>query len=211
MEQGAPPDGFYIVLRGSLSIRVSAPGGDPGSIKLDTVVFKIVKDPSAQVNALLAGDVDAFPPELAPWREVLRGRSMLVRKTDPIPIECVARGYLSGSGWKDYQKTGMVCGIRLPAGLKEEKDNNGTRLAAILKRPEVEVEHLLPHVPELARFPRGVLRRMAIELKYEGYIAREIRSLEKQMLAHARNLEFEQAAMLATVASAISDCFKCIF
>jgi len=54
-----------------------------------------------------------------PHREILRGRSMLVRKTTPLPIECVARGYLAGSGWKDYQQTGSVCGIPLPAGLQE--------------------------------------------------------------------------------------------
>ncbi len=60
-----------------------------------------------------------FPGELAPYRDSLDGRAMLVRRTEPIPIECVARGYLSGSGWKDYQKTGTVCGIPLPAGLRE--------------------------------------------------------------------------------------------
>lgn len=60
-----------------------------------------------------------FSGELTPYRDSLEGRAMLVRRTDPIPIECVVRGYLSGSGWKDYQKTGTVCGIPLPAGLRE--------------------------------------------------------------------------------------------
>jgi phosphoribosylaminoimidazole-succinocarboxamide synthase len=60
-----------------------------------------------------------FSGELAPYRDSLEGRAMLVRRTEPIPIECVVRGYLSGSGWKDYQKTGAVCGISLPAGLRE--------------------------------------------------------------------------------------------
>jgi phosphoribosylaminoimidazole-succinocarboxamide synthase len=60
-----------------------------------------------------------FTGELAPFAEDLAGRSMLVQKTQPLPIECVVRGYLSGSGWKDYQKTGAVCGIALPAGLLE--------------------------------------------------------------------------------------------
>ena len=60
-----------------------------------------------------------FSGELAPYRDSLDGRAMLVRRTEPIPIECVVRGYLSGSGWKDYQKTGTVCGISLPAGLRE--------------------------------------------------------------------------------------------
>jgi len=70
-------------------------------------------------NHLISADVDAFPAELAPHREQLRGRSMLVRKTTPLPVECVARGYISGSGWKDYVATGEVCGVRLPAGLRE--------------------------------------------------------------------------------------------
>jgi len=60
-----------------------------------------------------------FPEELAPYRDELNGRAMLVRLTQPIPIECVVRGYLSGSGWKDYRATGKVCGIALPAGLRE--------------------------------------------------------------------------------------------
>jgi phosphoribosylaminoimidazole-succinocarboxamide synthase len=68
---------------------------------------------------VIATDAAAFPPALQPHADVLRGRSMLVRRTRPIPIECVARGYLSGSGWKEYQQTGSVCGVRLPAGLKE--------------------------------------------------------------------------------------------
>jgi phosphoribosylaminoimidazole-succinocarboxamide synthase len=62
-----------------------------------------------------------FPPELAPYGRELQGRSMLCRKTQPIPIECVVRGYLAGSGWKDYQKTGAVCGIALPPGLRESE------------------------------------------------------------------------------------------
>jgi phosphoribosylaminoimidazole-succinocarboxamide synthase len=60
-----------------------------------------------------------FPGDLAPHAEQLRGRAMLVRKTEPVPIECVVRGYLSGSGWKEYKGNGRVCGIPLPAGLRE--------------------------------------------------------------------------------------------
>jgi len=60
-----------------------------------------------------------FTGELAPYARELAGRAMLVRRTEPIPIECVVRGYLSGSGWKDYKKTGSVCGIALPGGLLE--------------------------------------------------------------------------------------------
>ena len=62
---------------------------------------------------------DHFTGELAPYADVLEGRGMLVRRTEPVPIECVVRGYISGSGWKDYQKTGGICGIPLPKGLRE--------------------------------------------------------------------------------------------
>jgi phosphoribosylaminoimidazole-succinocarboxamide synthase len=68
---------------------------------------------------LISMDVDAFPAAARAHAGVLRGRTMLSRLTRPVPVECVARGYLSGSGWKEYQKAGKVCGITLPAGLTE--------------------------------------------------------------------------------------------
>jgi len=67
----------------------------------------------------LTGDVREYPAGLQPFASQLVGRSMLVKKTEPFPVECVVRGYLAGSGWKDYQKTGAVCGIQLPPGLQE--------------------------------------------------------------------------------------------
>jgi len=68
---------------------------------------------------VITTDVGSYPGETKPYADVLRGRSMLCRRTRPIPIECVARGYLSGSGWKEYRESGSVCGVRLPAGLRE--------------------------------------------------------------------------------------------
>ncbi len=70
-------------------------------------------------NHLITAATSAYPPALRTFRNDLEGRSMLVRRARMIPIECVARGYLSGSGWKDYQRDGAVCGIALPAGLRE--------------------------------------------------------------------------------------------
>ena len=70
-------------------------------------------------NHVVSGDVADYGPQLAAHRDQLEGRSMLVVKTDPFPVECVVRGYLVGSGWKDYQATGAVCGIALPRGLRE--------------------------------------------------------------------------------------------
>lgn len=70
-------------------------------------------------NHLVTADVDKYPPSLLPFAGQLRGRSVLVKKAGMIPLECVARGYLAGSGWKDYLATGAVCGIPLPAGMQE--------------------------------------------------------------------------------------------
>ncbi len=70
-------------------------------------------------NHLISSNVDDYPSSCKPYAEDLRGRSMLVKKTEPLPIECVVRGYISGSGWKSYQETGDICGIKLPEGLEE--------------------------------------------------------------------------------------------
>jgi phosphoribosylaminoimidazole-succinocarboxamide synthase len=70
-------------------------------------------------NHVVSTNPDDYPPEARGAAEMLRGRSMLVIRTEPLSIECVARGYLSGSGWKDYMATGVVCGHRLPSGLRE--------------------------------------------------------------------------------------------
>ena len=79
--------------------------------------FDLLKD-SVKSHFLSANPED-FPPEFAPYADQLSGRSMLVLKAKPFPIECIVRGYLSGSGWKDYRASGSVCGIKLPAGLQE--------------------------------------------------------------------------------------------
>ncbi|HEY0795105.1 MAG TPA: phosphoribosylaminoimidazolesuccinocarboxamide synthase [Acidisarcina sp.] len=72
-------------------------------------------------NHLITADVEDYPEELQEYADELRGRSMLVARAQMFPVECVVRGYLSGSGWKDYQATGTVCGIELPKGLSESE------------------------------------------------------------------------------------------
>src|SRR5947207_14679776 len=69
-------------------------------------------------NHFVSADFDYFPKQLRPFREQLAGRSMIVKKTKPLAVECVVRGYLAGSGWKEYQESQRVCGIKLPGGLK---------------------------------------------------------------------------------------------
>jgi len=72
-------------------------------------------------NHIISTDIADFPAETHKYREQLEGRSMLVKKAEPLPVECIVRGYISGSGWKEYQQMGTICGIALPAGLKESQ------------------------------------------------------------------------------------------
>lgn len=70
-------------------------------------------------NHIISTDVNQFPAACKKYADILASRSMLVKKAKPLPVECIVRGYISGSGWKDYQKTGTICGISLPKGLTE--------------------------------------------------------------------------------------------
>jgi phosphoribosylaminoimidazole-succinocarboxamide synthase len=79
--------------------------------------FRLLED--VIPNHVLTADVAEYPDPLPRYRDQLDGRSMVVKKTEPLKAECVVRGYLAGSGWKDYKATGAVCGVRLPKGLRE--------------------------------------------------------------------------------------------
>jgi phosphoribosylaminoimidazole-succinocarboxamide synthase len=94
---------------------------DKGKVLTQLSAFWFAHTADIVPNHLLSTDPATFPPSFAPYADLLAGRAMLVRRTTPFPIECVARGYLSGSGWKDYQQTGTVCGVRLPPGLLESE------------------------------------------------------------------------------------------
>jgi phosphoribosylaminoimidazole-succinocarboxamide synthase len=95
--------------------------GIPGKGKILTQIslfwFELLAD--VVPNHLITAEVSEFPAELHAYRDQLEGRSMLVKRAAMFPVECVARGYLAGSGWKEYQSTGKVCGIALPEGLKD--------------------------------------------------------------------------------------------
>ncbi len=86
-------------------------------------------------NHLLATRPEQFPAALAPHADQLEGRAVIVRRARPLPIECIVRGYITGSGWKDYQRTGMVCGHELPKGLQESE-----RLERPLFTPSTKAE-----------------------------------------------------------------------
>ncbi|MBI5281036.1 MAG: phosphoribosylaminoimidazolesuccinocarboxamide synthase [Candidatus Solibacter usitatus] len=98
---------------------LGSPIPDKGRVltQLSLFWFEFLKD--VVPNHLITAEVREYPAELQPFADQLEGRSMLVRRAEMVQIECVARGYLSGSGWKEYRKDGTVCGIALPAGLLE--------------------------------------------------------------------------------------------
>ncbi|MFQ3573311.1 MAG: phosphoribosylaminoimidazolesuccinocarboxamide synthase [Thermodesulfovibrionales bacterium] len=100
---------------------VVLPTGIPNKGKVLTQIslywFKVMED--IIKNHIISADVEQYPDILSPYADILKDRSMLVRKTKVLPIEAIVRGYLSGSGWKEYKKSGTVCGIKLPDGLLE--------------------------------------------------------------------------------------------
>lgn len=113
-------DRLLIVATDRLSafdVILPTPIPDKGRVLTQISLFWFDKLASIVPNHLISAK--GFSGELSPYASALEGRSMLVRRTEPVPIECVVRGYISGSGWKDYQKTGSVCGIALPKGLRE--------------------------------------------------------------------------------------------
>ena len=92
---------------------------DKGAVlnQISVFWFDLMRD--VVPNHMISADMADYPAELQRYADILRGRSMLVRRTEVVPIECVVRGYLAGSGWKEYRRDGSVCGIPLPAGLLE--------------------------------------------------------------------------------------------
>ncbi|MBW2589396.1 MAG: phosphoribosylaminoimidazolesuccinocarboxamide synthase [Deltaproteobacteria bacterium] len=86
-------------------------------------------------NHIISSKTDDYPEECKKYADILEGRSMLVKKTNPLPVECVVRGYITGSGWKSYQESGRICGIKLPEGLKESE-----KLAETIFTPSTKEE-----------------------------------------------------------------------
>lgn len=108
------------------SDRISAfdvvlPNGIPGKGRILTQISLFWFKQMEEIinNHIIASDVENYPEQCHKYREQLEGRSMLVKKSEPLPVECIVRGYISGSGWKEYAQSGMICGIPLPDGIKE--------------------------------------------------------------------------------------------
>jgi phosphoribosylaminoimidazole-succinocarboxamide synthase len=157
--------------------------GIPGKGKILTQIslfwFDLLSD--LVPNHLITANLDEFPDSLKPYSDQLQGRSMLVKRAQMFPVECVARGYLAGSGWKEYKASGTVCGIPLPPGLLDgsklpepiftpsTKSQDGTHdenipFAAVEKQVGADVAH------ELRRLTLAIYRKAADHAESRGLI-----------------------------------------
>ncbi|MFW6334092.1 MAG: phosphoribosylaminoimidazolesuccinocarboxamide synthase [Desulfosalsimonas sp.] len=103
----------------AFDVVMTDPIPEKGSMLTEISLFWFREMKSIIDNHVITSDVNEYPEACRPYSDTLKGRSMLVKKITPLPVECIVRGYISGSGWKAYQATGEVCGIKLPDGLRE--------------------------------------------------------------------------------------------
>ncbi len=176
-------DRLLIVVTDRLSaFDVVLPDGipDKGKVLNQLSLFWFHQMEDVVKNHVLESDVDRYPEPLRKYADALRGRSMLVRKANPFPIECVVRGYLSGSGWAEYREKGSVCGVRLPVGLKESarldepiftpttKAEEGHDMAISMDRVKALVGS--EHASELERLSIALYKRAAAFAEGRGII-----------------------------------------
>ena len=164
---------------------VIMPNPIPDKGKLLTQLSKFWFDLTQGIipNHLISTEVNDFPKECQPYQEILKGRSMFVAKADPLPVECVVRGYLSGSGWEEYQKGGEVCGIRLPKGLVES-----SRLDEPIFTPATKAE--VGHHDENISFEK-------VEKSVGKEVAQRLRSLSLAIYKKARDFAEAKGILIA--------------
>jgi phosphoribosylaminoimidazole-succinocarboxamide synthase len=119
----------------AFDVVMADPIPDKGKILNQISAYWFQRCQDLVANHLISTDIRAFPPECREFADILNGRSMLVHQARPLPIECIVRGYLAGSGWQEYQETGAICGEKLPAGLRES-----ARLPAPIFTPSTKAE-----------------------------------------------------------------------
>ncbi len=134
-------------------------------------------------NHILSTEVKDFPAECQQYAEILEGRSMLVKKAKPLPVECIVRGYISGSGWKDYKATGTICGIKLPAGLVESD-----KLEKPIFTPSTKAE--------LGEHDENISFDMCVELVGEE-LAAKIRDVTIAIYKRARDIAATKGIIIA--------------
>ncbi len=151
------------------------PVPDKGKIltQISLFWFKIME--SIVPNHVISSNVEEYPAACKPYGDILRGRSMLVQKAEPLPIECVVRGYISGSGWQDYQSSGSICGVKLPSGLQES-----AKLSEPIFTPSTKAE----------------LGHHDINIDFEQAVSKIGKALAEQVKAFSLAI-YEKAAKLA--------------
>jgi phosphoribosylaminoimidazole-succinocarboxamide synthase len=132
-------------------------------------------------NHLISVKTEEFPASLDPFKEILEGRSMRVHKCEPLPIECVVRGYLAGSGWKEYRESETICGIGLPSGLKESD--------------ELPEPIFTPSTKATSGHDENINFEQAIELVGSD-IAQRVREFSLQIYNHARRYAIERGIII---------------
>ena len=164
---------------------VVMPNPIPDKGKILTQLYKFWFDLTKQIvpNHMVSTEAEDYPRECQPYRESLMSRSMLVVKTEVLPIECVVRGYLSGSGWEEYQKTGEVCGVRLPKRLQES-----SKLEEPIFTPATKAEMGL-HDENIA-FEK-------VEKKVGKDLAQKVRSISLAVYKKARSFAEAKGILIA--------------
>ena len=143
-------------------------------------------------NHLLTADVQRYPAQLHPYAEQLQGRSMLVARADMIAIECVVRGYLSGSGWKEYQQSGKVCGMELPRGLRESEQLPEPIFTPAIKATSGHDENI--SFDEMARRAGPKLSQQLRELSLKIYRKAAEHALARGIIIADTKFEFGRTA-----------------
>ncbi len=173
-----------------VSDRISAfdvilPDGIPGKGAVLNQISKYWFEKTSDIisNHLISTDVDDFPEEFQPYREQLEGRSMLVIKTKPLPVECIVRGYITGSGWKEYQKSESVCGLKLPSGLLESAQLEKPIFTPSTKAQEGEHDE-------------NITFEQTVELIGED-LSRRVREVSIALYTKARNIAEQKGIIIA--------------
>jgi len=161
---------------------------DKGKVLNQISLFWFGRTANVIPNHVITADTAAYPASLKPHAAMLAGRSTLVRKLDMVPVECVARGYLAGSGWKEYRRHGTVCGIALPPGLRESD-----RLPEPIFTPSTKAETGHDENIPFAEVERAVGRDLARELRdrtLDLYRSASAYALERGIIIADTKFEF---------------------
>lgn len=166
----------------AFDVIMNTPIEGKGAILTGLSTFWFEKTKHIVENHIISSNPDEYPVECEPYKEQLRGRSMIVKKTQPIPVECVVRGYLAGSGWKEYKQNRTICGIPLPDGLVES-----SRLPELLFTPADKAE---------TGHDENITFEQAIAAIGES-VANKVKELSLQLYSFARDYAAERGIILA--------------